>query len=72
MQLKLLKKNHSKTEVMSSDIRNINPLNCENKIQKNPFVIVWRSSLSGVFCGEYKTRNLENPNNLLYEEYIRL
>ena len=60
--------NHKKTNVLNQDIKTVKPL--EHTI-KNPFILFGGPPCQGFSIANTKTRNLDNPNNWMYKEYIR-
>ena len=61
-------KNHKKTKVITQDIKLVNPL---IHTSKNPFILFGGPPCQGFSVANTKTRNLDNPNNSMYKEYIR-
>lgn len=54
--------------VLQKDIRTVNPL--EHTI-KNPFILFGGPPCQGFSTANTKTRNLDNPNNWMFKEYLR-
>ncbi|BFU77672.1 DNA cytosine methyltransferase [Arcobacter sp. 15-2] len=61
-------KNHQKTKVLNKDIKSVNPL---DYTEKNPFILFGGPPCQGFSIANTKTRNLDNPNNWMFKEYIR-
>lgn len=61
-------KNHPNTKVLREDIKNIEPL---SHTEKHPFILFGGPPCQGFSYANTKTRNLDNVNNLLFEEYLR-
>ena len=62
------KTNHPKTVVLQRDIKTVNPL---EHTDKNPFILFGGPPCQGFSVANTKTRNLENPNNWMFQEYVR-
>ena len=62
------KRNHQKTTVLNQDIKEVKPL---DHIDKQPFILFGGPPCQGFSIANTKTRNLENPNNWMFKEYIR-
>ncbi len=62
------KRNHKKTKVLNQDIKNVNPL---EHTSKSPFILFGGPPCQGFSSANTKTRNLNNPNNWMFKEYIR-
>jgi DNA (cytosine-5)-methyltransferase 1 len=62
------KRNHPETEVIESDIRDIDPNNFNIK---NPFIIFGGPPCQGFSTSNRQTRSLDNKNNTLFEEFVR-
>lgn len=62
------KRNHPETEVIESDIRDIDPKNFNIK---NPFIIFGGPPCQGFSTSNRQTRSLDNKNNTLFEEFVR-
>jgi DNA (cytosine-5)-methyltransferase 1 len=60
--------NHPETIVLQQDIKDINPL---SRIAKHPFILFGGPPCQGFSDANTKTRNLDNPNNSLFKEYLR-
>lgn len=62
--------NHECTTVLCDDIHNINPL---EHLQKGDeaFIVFGGPPCQGFSLSNTKTRNLGNPNNSLFEEFVR-
>lgn len=54
--------------VLELDIRNVNPL---EHTQKHPFVVFGGPPCQGFSVANTKTRNLDNPSNWMFQEYLR-
>lgn len=62
-------KNHPTTEFVLGDIRGIDPTSLIK--HKDFFVVFGGPPCQGFSLSNTKTRNLENPNNNLFEEFLR-
>jgi DNA (cytosine-5)-methyltransferase 1 len=62
------KTNHPKTIVLQQDIKTVNPI---KHTDKNPFILFGGPPCQGFSVANTKTRNLENPNNWMFKEYVR-
>lgn len=62
------KKNHKQTTVLCQDIRAINPINF---IEKSPFILIGGPPCQGFSIANTRTRNIQNPNNSMFKEYLR-
>lgn len=62
------KRNHPETEVINKDIREIDPKQLDIK---NPFIIFGGPPCQGFSTSNRQTRNLDNKNNSLFEEFVR-
>lgn len=62
------KTNHPKTKVLQQDIKTVNPL---DYTERYPFILFGGPPCQGFSVANTKTRNLDNPNNLMFKEYIR-
>lgn len=60
--------NHPKTQVLQRDIKTVSPL---EYTEKHPFILFGGPPCQGFSIANTKTRNLENPNNWMFKEYIR-
>ncbi|NOQ32490.1 MAG: DNA (cytosine-5-)-methyltransferase [Helicobacteraceae bacterium] len=60
--------NHPKTKVLQKDIKTVNPL---DTTEKYPFILFGGPPCQGFSAANTKTRNLKNPNNWMYKEYLR-
>jgi DNA (cytosine-5)-methyltransferase 1 len=61
------KRNHPETQVIQSDIRDIDP----NDLNiNNPFIIFGGPPCQGFSTSNRQTRSLENRNNTLFEEFV--
>jgi DNA (cytosine-5)-methyltransferase 1 len=65
---KTYQKNHKKTKVINKDIKQVNPLKHTNK---EPFILFGGPPCQGFSVANTKTRNLDNPNNWMFKEYVR-
>jgi len=61
-------RNHPGTLVLQQDISSVNP--CEF-IDVAPFVLFGGPPCQGFSVANTKTRNLDNPNNWMFKEYLR-
>lgn len=64
------KRNHPEIaeNVLPKDIRTVNPL---EHTAKNPFILFGGPPCQGFSTANTKTRNLDNPNNWMFKEYLR-
>lgn len=62
------KTNHLKTKVLQQDIKTVNPLEHTDKF---PFILLGGPPCQGFSVANTKTRNLINPNNWMFQEYLR-
>jgi len=62
------KKNHKKTTVLNKDIKEVQPL---DYVEEQPFILFGGPPCQGFSIANTKTRNLNNPNNWMFKEYIR-
>lgn len=64
------RRNHPKiaNNVLQKDIRTVNPL---EHTPKNPFILFGGPPCQGFSTANTKTRNLDNPNNWMFKEYLR-
>lgn len=62
------KTNHPKTKVLPNDIKTVEPL---DHTQKHPFILFGGPPCQGFSIANTKTRNLDNPNNWMFKEYLR-
>lgn len=62
--------NHPNTVMLCDDIHNINPLNFLRE-DKDIFIVFGGPPCQGFSLSNTKTRNLANPNNSLFEEFVR-
>lgn len=60
--------NHPKTKVLQKDIKTVQPL---EYTEKCPFIVFGGPPCQGFSVANTKTRNLENPNNWMFQEYLR-
>lgn len=60
--------NHPDAEVICDDVKNVSIKNGH----KNPFLLFGGPPCQGFSVSNTKTRNLDNSNNSLFEEFIRL
>ncbi len=60
--------NHPATKVLQQDIKTVNPL---EHTEKYPFVLFGGPPCQGFSIANTKTRNLENSNNWMFQEYLR-
>lgn len=69
--VKTFLRNHNGAKVHQGDIRNIKASDLENK--DNPiFVIMGGPPCQGFSMSNTRTRNMENPKNFLFLEFVRL
>lgn len=54
--------------VLQKDIRDVEPL---DHTDKNPFILFGGPPCQGFSIANTKTRNLDNPNNWMFKEYVR-
>lgn len=66
-----LKNNHKKAYVFSSDIQAISSEDVLNHA-KNTFIIMGGPPCQGFSLSNTRTRNMDNPNNMLFTEFVRL
>ncbi|MFA5501847.1 MAG: DNA cytosine methyltransferase [Sulfurovaceae bacterium] len=64
------KTNHKEIarNVLQKDIREVNPL---EHTEKNPFILFGGPPCQGFSIANTKTRNLDNPNNWMFKEYVK-
>lgn len=64
------RRNHPKitANVLQKDIRTVKPLEHTNKC---PFILFGGPPCQGFSTANTKTRNLDNPNNWMFKEYLR-
>lgn len=67
--VKTYKKNHPDTLVIQDDIKNIDPLKYIK--EDNIFVVFGGPPCQGFSLSNTKTRNVKNPNNKLFKEFVR-
>lgn len=60
--------NHTDTKVLQKDIKTVNPL---DHTDKHPFILFGGPPCQGFSVANTKTRNIENPNNWMFQEYLR-
>lgn len=60
--------NHASANVLCQDIAEIDPL---KHVEKNPFIVFGGPPCQGFSYSNTKTRNLQNGNNSLFEEFLR-
>jgi len=65
------KHNHKDTTVICDDIRKVKAVNIINP-NNNPVVVFGGPPCQGFSTSNQKTRTSENPNNWLYEEFVRV
>lgn len=63
--------NHSDTLMLCRDIHDVDPLKDIPMNDKNGFVVFGGPPCQGYSTSNTKTRNLQNPNNSLFEEFVR-
>jgi len=64
------KANHSSTAVIAGDIRNVKKIDIENV--KDQVVVFGGPPCQGFSTSNQKTRTVDNPNNWLFKEFIRV
>lgn len=65
------KRNHDKTTtVLQSDIRSINPADLQQP-DKPIFIVMGGPPCQGFSLSNTRTRNMDNPNNQLFHEFVR-
>lgn len=64
--------NHKKTKLFNRDVRQIKSSDFENLNHNEPKIIFGGPPCQGFSTSNQKNRDLNNPNNWLYKEYIRL
>lgn len=62
------KANHKKTKILPCDIKTVKPL---EHTEKHPFILFGGPPCQGFSVANTKTRNLDNPNNWMFKEYLR-
>lgn len=67
---KTYKCNHANTDVLCDDIRNINPMDYL-KGNEDVFIVFGGPPCQGFSLSNTKTRSIDNPNNSLFEEFVR-
>ena len=65
------KKNHPNAEVLCNDIREIK-VEQLNFNGKQVFIIMGGPPCQGFSLSNTRTRNMDNPNNILFQEFVRL
>lgn len=60
--------NHPNTKIIPTDIQLVAPL---NETEKYPFILFGGPPCQGFSVANTKTRNLDNPNNWMFKEYLR-
>ena len=63
--------NHPDAKVLNQDIRNIS-LNSFEDESKDVFIIIGGPPCQGFSLSNTRTRNMDNPNNMLFEQFVRL
>ena len=66
--------NHSETDLLNSQIENLNPIECISRLGLNPgdlTVLVGGPPCQGFSESNRRTRDLSNPKNYLYKEFVR-
>lgn len=64
--------NHQNTKLFNQDIRDIKSSSFERLNRNEPTIIFGGPPCQGFSTSNQKNRDLNNPNNWLYKEYIRL
>lgn len=62
------KKNHPDSKIIVDDIQNIDPLKVA---PSEPFILFGGPPCQGFSSSNTKSRNLDNPNNYLFQEFVR-
>lgn len=62
-------RNHPDTQVLCDDIHDIDPLALN--LLERPFIVFGGPPCQGFSTSNTKTRTLKNPNNSLFEEFVR-
>jgi len=65
-------RNHPNASVITADITTISASEVLNKIGKNVFVIMGGPPCQGFSLSNTMNRNMDNPKNLLFREFVRL
>lgn len=60
--------NHPNTKVLQKDISEVDPL---EHISRSPFILFGGPPCQGFSHANTRTRNLDNPNNWMFKEYLR-
>lgn len=60
--------NHPLAKILCDDICDINPL---EHVEKSPFIVFGGPPCQGFSTSNTKTRSLENPNNYLFNQFLR-
>lgn len=68
--VKTYKRNHKHTNVICSDIRNLDPLTLKPE-DKEVFIIMGGPPCQGFSMSNTRSRTMQNPNNSLFEEFLR-
>ena len=63
-------RNHPDTKVICSDIRDLDPTDLKPK-DKGVFIIMGGPPCQGFSLSNTRTRTMKNPNNSLFEEFLR-
>ena len=66
--------NHSETDLLESPIENLNPENCMSRLGVRPgdlTLLIGGPPCQGFSESNRRTRNVSNPKNYLYKEFIR-
>lgn len=64
-------RNHPKAKVINQDIQTVDATDLQFE-GKAPFIIMGGPPCQGFSLSNTRTRNMENPNNLLFREFVRL
>ncbi|MDD4913243.1 MAG: DNA cytosine methyltransferase [Sideroxydans sp.] len=64
--------NHKSTTLLNQDIRKVTAAQFRNLVKKKQKVIFGGPPCQGFSTSNQKNRDMDNPNNWLYKEYVRL
>lgn len=67
---KTYKRNHPKTNIICQDIKKVQPKDLEDAGQ-HVFIIMGGPPCQGFSMSNTMTRNMENPNNAMFKEFVR-
>lgn len=68
--VKTYKRNHPNTNIICSDIRELEPKELKSK-SKEVFIIMGGPPCQGFSLSNTRSRTMKNPNNSLFEEFLR-